>query len=134
MAEYDLHAVAFPTLDGAQIAALGQCMGASLKRFRAGEKLLECGARDFKFFVVKSGEIEIFDQSGDTPKTVAIHRPGEFTGDVDMAHLTGGPSVVSAVARGDCEVYEVSADALRQLLNRCPDLGDAILQAFIARR
>lgn len=132
MAEYDLHAVAFPTLDEAQIAALGRCVEASLKRFRAGERLFECGARDFKFFVVKSGEVEILDQSGDMPKTVTVHRPGEFTGDV--AHLTGGPSVVSAVARGDCEVYEVSADALRQLLNRCPDLGDVILQAFIARR
>jgi thioredoxin reductase (NADPH) len=131
---YDLHAVAFPTLDEAQIAALGRCAGASLKRFRAGEKLFECGARDFKFFVVKSGEVEIFNQSGDTLKTIAVHRPGEFTGDVDVAHLTGGPSVVSAVARGDCEVYEVSANALRQLLNRCPDLGDVILQAFIAQR
>ena len=51
-----------------------------------------------------------------------------------MAHLTGSPAVVSAVARGDCEVYEVSRDALRQILNQCPDLGDIILQAFIARR
>ena len=51
-----------------------------------------------------------------------------------MAQLTGSPAVVSAVARGDCEVYEVSPDALRQLLNHHPDLGDIILQAFIARR
>ena len=57
---------------------------------------------------------------------------GQFTGDVSQ--LTGGPAVVSAVARGDCEVYEVSGDALRRLLNQCPDLGDIILQAFIARR
>jgi thioredoxin reductase (NADPH) len=32
------------------------------------------------------------------------------------------------------EAYEVSRDALRQLLNHHPDLGDLILQAFIARR
>jgi thioredoxin reductase (NADPH) len=132
MAENDLHAVAFPTLDEAQIAAVGRCAGASLKRYRDGQTLFQVGERDFKFFVVKSGEVEVLDESGETPKTVAVHRPGEFTGDV--AHLTGSPSVVSAVARGDCEVYEVSADALRQLLNRCPDLGDVILQAFIARR
>src|SRR5207249_5444186 len=48
--------------------------------------------------------------------------------------LTGGPSVVSAVARGDCEVYEVTAEGLRQILNLHPDLGDIILQAFLARR
>ena len=55
------------------------------------------------------------------PKTITIHRPGEFTGDV--AHLTGRPSVVSAVARVDCEVYEVSAEGVREVLNRCPDLA-----------
>jgi len=51
-----------------------------------------------------------------------------------VTQLTGGPSVVSAVARGDCEVYEVTAEGLRQILNLHPDLGDIILQAFLARR
>src|SRR5207248_2540362 len=37
-------------------------------------------------------------------------------------------------ARGDCEVYEVSGDALRSALNQCPVISDLILQAFIARR
>ena len=72
------------------------------------------------------------DDSGDAPKTLAVLGPGEFTGDV--AQLTGSPAIVSAVARGECEVYEVSPDALRQLLNHHPDLGDVILRAFIARR
>ena len=43
-------------------------------------------------------------------------------------------SVISAVARGDCEVDVVSRDALRGALNQCPVLSDIILQAFIARR
>jgi thioredoxin reductase (NADPH) len=132
MAENDLRAVAFPTLDERQIAALGRCAGAVLKRYHAGEKLFEVGDRDFKFFVIKSGEVEILDESGEMPKTVTVHRPGEFTGDV--AHLTGRPSVVSAVARVDCEVYEVSSEGVRRVLNQCPDLGDIILHAFIARR
>jgi thioredoxin reductase (NADPH) len=132
MAEHDLNAVAFPTLDRAQIAAVGRCSGASLKRYRDGQRLFEVGDRDFKFFVVKSGAIEILDESGETPKAIRVHGPGEFTGDV--SHLTGSPSVVSAIARGDCEVYEVSADALRHVLNQASDLGDVILRAFIARR
>jgi thioredoxin reductase (NADPH) len=90
------------------------------------------GERDFKFFVVKSGGVESIDESDESPKTVTIHRPGEFTGDV--AQLTGSPSVVSAIAHGDSEVYEISAEAVRQVLNICPDLADIILQAFLARR
>jgi thioredoxin reductase (NADPH) len=132
MAELSLHAVAFPTLDEAQIAQFGRCAGASTRRYQDGQTLFRVGDRDFKFFVVKSGTVEIVDESGETPKTVVVHRPGEFTGDV--SHLTGNPSVVTAVARGDTEVLEVSAGALRQVINQCPDLSDTILQAFITRR
>src|SRR5258708_4605820 len=120
MVEHDLYAVAFPKLEEAQIASLGRCSLTTLKRYRDGEKLFEVGDRDFKFFVIKSGEVEIVDESGEAPKTIAVLRPGEFTGDV--AQLTGGPAIVNGVARGDCEVFEVSPDALRQLLNNHPDL------------
>ena len=118
MAEYNLHADAFAKLDEAQLASLERCPLTKLKRYRDGEKLFEVGDRDFKFFVVKSGAVEILDESGETPKIVTILRRGEFTGEV--AQLTGGPSIVSGVAQGDCEVFEVSSDALRQLLNDHP--------------
>jgi thioredoxin reductase (NADPH) len=132
MTETTLRAIAFPTLDEAQMGKLAACTGASLGRYPAGTPLFEVGDRDFKFFVVKSGEVEIVDETGDTPKTITVHRPGEFTGDV--AHLTGSPAAVSAIARVTTEAYEVSDDALRQVLSQCPDLGDVILQAFTARR
>jgi thioredoxin reductase (NADPH) len=127
-----LRAAAFSTLDEVQVAELRRCTGASLERYPAGRALFEVGDRDFKFFVVKSGEVEIQGASGESPKTIAIHRPGQFTGDV--AHLTGTPSVVRAIARTDCEVYGISPAGLRDLLTNCPELGDVILQAFIARR
>ncbi|HZY87274.1 MAG TPA: cyclic nucleotide-binding domain-containing protein [Gemmataceae bacterium] len=132
MAEPDLRAVAFPTLDEAQLAALGRCAGATPQRFRDGQRLFQAGDRNFNFYVVKSGAVEVLDESGDTPKALTVHRPGAFTGDV--SHLTGDPAVVSAVARGDTEVYAVSPDRLREVLNQCPDLSDLLMQAFIARR
>ena len=121
-----------PSSTQAQIAALEHCAGVSCKRYQDGQKLIEAGDRDFKFFVIKSGEIEILDESGETPKTIVVLRRGEFTGEV--AHLTGGPSLVSAVARGDCAVCEVSTEGVRQIINQFPELGDVIMQAFIARR
>jgi thioredoxin reductase (NADPH) len=132
MAEYDLHSIAFPTLDEAQIARLSNCTTGVTRFFDNGQTLFAVGDRDLKFFVVKSGEVEIIDHSGDKPKQVTVHCKGEFTGDV--SHLTGAPAIVSAVARGRCEVIEVSGQALRRVLNLCPDLSDIILQAFIARR
>ena len=132
MDEHNLQSVAFPKLDETQISQLARCTDAAPKLFRDGQVLFAVGQRNMNFFVVKSGEVEIVDRSGDEPKTVTIHRQGEFTGDI--SHLTGLPAVVSGVARGDCEVYEITGDALRNALNRCPDISDIILQAFIARR
>jgi thioredoxin reductase (NADPH) len=132
MAEYDLQSIAFPTLDDAQITRLSGCTAAVPRSFQDGQALFAVGDRDLKFFVVKSGEVEIVDYSGDEPKRLTAHRRGQFTGDV--SHLTGAPAVVSGIARGHCEVLEVPGEALRRLLNQCPDLSDIILQAFIARR
>jgi thioredoxin reductase (NADPH) len=132
MAEHNLEAIAFPTLGEAQVARLGRFAGTQPKKFRAGEALFRCGDRDSKFFVVKSGEIEIIDETGEKPKAIRTVGPGQFTGDV--GHLTGDPKVVSGIARLDCEVYEISVETLRQILNQDTQLSDIILQAFIARR
>jgi len=132
MAEQDLQSIAFPTLDEAQIAELGRFADAVPRLYRDGQTLVAVGERDFKFLVIKSGEVEIVDHSGDEPKTIVVHHPGQFTGDVSL--LTGGRAMASAVARGDCEVYELTREALRQVLNQRPALGDLLLQAFIARR
>ena len=132
MNENNLLSVAFPTLDESQIGKLAVCTDGEPKLFRDGETLFKVGDQNMNFFIVKSGEVEIIDYSGDEPKTVTIHRKGEFTGDI--SHLTGLPAIVSGVARGDCQVCEVSGDALRRVLNQCPVISDIILQAFIARR
>src|SRR4051794_863737 len=105
MAEQNLDAVAFPRLDEAQLASLGSCPLTALKRYRDGETLFEAGERNCWFFVIKSGEVEILDDSGEAPRTIVVLGPGQFTGEVGQ--LTGSPSFVRGVARGDCEAYEV---------------------------
>lgn len=52
MADQELKTAARPRLDDAQLEQLGHCAGASLQRYRDGERLIEIGDRDFKFFVV----------------------------------------------------------------------------------
>ena len=70
MDAHDLNAVAYPKLTRPRWRPSGAAAAATLKRYRDGESLFEAGDRDFRFFVVKSGEVEIVDESGDVPKTV----------------------------------------------------------------
>jgi thioredoxin reductase (NADPH) len=132
MIQQELHAVAFPILSEAQMSRLGECGEAQVMRHQAMQTLFEAGDRDFKFFVIRSGEVEILDTSVDAPKVVTVLRPGQFTGEV--SHLAGGPSPVTGRARTEVEVFEIRSEQVRHLLRRCPELGDLILQAFIARR
>jgi thioredoxin reductase (NADPH) len=132
VAEHDLRSIAFPKLGDDCLAALGKCRLTVRQRNRDGEALFRAGDRDGKFFVVISGRVEIVDETGDTPKTVTVHEPGYFAGDVSL--ITGRPAVVSGYARGETEVYAVSREALREILNAHPDLADVIFQAFVARR
>ena len=97
MAAKHLDIDAFPTLDERQMASLAKCELASLHQFHDGERIFETGDRDLSFFVVKQGQIEIVDESGDVPNIIKILGRGEFTGDVSQ--LTGGPSLVSGIAR-----------------------------------
>src|SRR5947207_12534034 len=132
MAAQDLNAMAFPKLTEEQITQLARYAGTTTKTVRAEEALFRAGDRDAKFFVIKSGELEIIDVTGDQPKTIRVQGSGDFTGDV--GHLTGSPKVVNAIARSDCEVYEMSEAELRKILNEDPEMSDLILQPFIVHQ
>jgi thioredoxin reductase (NADPH) len=132
MAEVDLNVVAFPKLTPEQTAEIAECSRASRLHFPTGDILFQVGDRDFPFFILESGRVEIYDTSGDTPQILRTHEAGDFTGDV--SHLTGRPAILSGVAAEPTDVVAIPGDALRDLLNVCPTLGDVILKAFIARR
>ena len=63
---------------------------------------------------------------------IATHRPGQFSGDIDL--LTGRPVIVTAVARGKTRVLCVPGSQLRLLLNRVPSFGEKLIIAFTRRR
>src|SRR5260221_3879754 len=121
--------VAFPRLDETEIAALRKV--GTLRRLHDGEILVAAGDPAADFFVVLSGAVEIVDHTGDQPRQVAVHGPGEFTGSVSL--LKQWRTVSAAVARGNTEVLHVPTADLRRIIVDWPALGEIILKAFIAR-
>jgi thioredoxin reductase (NADPH) len=122
--------IAFPVLERPDIEALAE--RGREREVRAGETLFSEGSREFPFFVVLDGAIEIVEHSRGTPHTVVVHQPGEFTGDVDM--LSGRRTLVQGKAARDGRVLELSTDALRRAVDELPDLGATIVSAFLMRR
>jgi thioredoxin reductase (NADPH) len=124
------HQLAFPRLSESEVECLAGL--AEICSFDDGETIFQAGGRGLPFYVVESGGIAIVDESRAEPKTIVVHGPREFTGDVSL--LTDRPAVVSAYARGPCRAYCVSQAQLRQVIQEIPDLSDKLLEAFQTRR
>ena len=122
--------IAFPTLSEAEVERLATI--ATICSFEDGVLIFEAGLRGLPFYVVESGGIAIVDESAAEPKTIVVHGPREFTGDVSL--LTDRPAAVSAYARGACRAYCVSQAELRRVIQEIPDLSDKLLDAFQTRR
>jgi thioredoxin reductase (NADPH) len=117
----------FPTLTPAQVARIAPF--AVEKTFPDGASIWNQGLRDNPMFIVVEGEIDIL--SGEDV-LVASHRPGGFSGDVDL--LSGRPTVVKGRARGVTRVLELGQDHLRRLVQIDAELSEIFLRAFMLRR
>src|SRR6476619_6632977 len=106
------HHLAFPKLCESEVERLAGL--AAVCSFRDGELIFRAGQRGVPFYVVESGEIAIVDESADVPKTVVVHGPREFTGDVSL--LTDRPAAISAYAKGAVRAYCVSQAELRRVI------------------
>ncbi len=121
---------AFPELTDEELACIAEL--GTRRTFADGETLFEAGERDYPMFAIVSGHVAILDPSGDDVREVGVHGPRAFTGDIDL--LTGRPAVITAVARGGCEVHEVPACTIRRMLGELPEMSEKLLEAFRRRR
>jgi len=117
----------FPTLTPEQIARIAP-LGRE-RSFEAGEVFFEPGGTNRPLMVVLEGEIQILTNQG---TAIAVHRPGNFSGDVDV--VAGQPAVVLARASRAGRVLEIPAERARRLVQTDPELSEIFLRAFILRR
>lgn len=120
---------AFPKLSEDKISELAEF--GDRQSFKDGETLVKAGEKEFDFYIVKSGEVEVIDSSSGENRTLVTLGAREFVG--DLANLKGSPATGNVVAKNDCEVYAIPPDKLRRILNEKSGLSDLILQTFIAR-
>ncbi len=120
----------FPTLTPAQRARVAT--HGTLRRFERGERLVDAGAPSVPFFVVMEGEIQIVRPDGDPGTIIAVHRPGQFTGEANM--LSGRRSMMRTVGSAPGAAVELTREELLALVQIDPEIGDILMRAFIYRR
>jgi thioredoxin reductase (NADPH) len=120
----------FPTLTPRQIERIAT--HGSVRPIRRGEVLVEEGARVVPFFVVKAGQIQIVRPAGAAETLVAVHGPGQFTGEVNM--LSGRRSLFQLRATEPGEVIELDREHMAALVQTDAELSEIFMRAFILRR
>jgi thioredoxin reductase (NADPH) len=121
---------AFPRLTREQLETLSAA--GERRPVQPGEVLYAQGECSPDWYVVLSGKVAIQHRGGDETRTVRVHGPGRFLGELGL--LEGQPSFFSAVAAEPGEVLAVPIGELKRLVAGDPVLGDLILRAYLIRR
>lgn len=120
----------FPTLTESQVARIAA--HGHLRHLQPGEVLIEPGEPITRFFVVRSGHLEVVGGRGEASSVIAIHRPGQFTGDVGI--LSGRRAFVTVRAAEPTDVTEVDREHLLAIVTADNELSEILMRAFILRR
>ncbi|HYG63416.1 MAG TPA: ATP-binding protein [Thermoanaerobaculia bacterium] len=119
----------FPRLEGEVLQELVE-LGTELE-LQDGDRLFSEGDREYDFFVVLDGQVRITKRVGKEETLLAIHEPGEFTGEISM--LTGGPAIANGYAEGPVRVLRLDPNAFRRLMAECAPVARVVLTAMAAR-
>jgi thioredoxin reductase (NADPH) len=121
---------AFPRLAPEQIELLGA--DGTRHPTSAGDVLYRQGDPYEHFFIVLEGLVATVDGDEHSSRTIAVHGPGRFLGELSL--LSGQAAFSTAVVREPGEVMAVPVSRMRALVAQNRGLGDLILRAYLLRR
>jgi thioredoxin reductase (NADPH) len=120
----------FPTLSPSEVQRL--TVYGKIRHAKAREILIEQGEVHYPFFVILEGELDIVQPTDKGERTIAVHHPNQFTGEINM--ISNRRSLVIARMHTDGRLLQIEHDVLRTLIQTEADLSEIIMRAFILRR
>ena len=104
----------------------------TLERFTAGAIITRQGDPGDKFYVIRSGCVDILIDSGAGPKWVATLGKGDFFG--EAALLTGDPRNATVVAKNDLEVYSLGKEDFQSVIHASATFEEELRKALFSRQ
>lgn len=104
----------------------------AIEKLEKGTVVFERGEKTVDFFVVLSGNIEIYEHRRDGIKVFTVHGEKQFTGEVDL--FNDRKILVGGRMGEDGEVIRVNRASFRKLISAETDIGEIVMRAFILRR
>ncbi|MDQ7826638.1 MAG: mechanosensitive ion channel family protein [Candidatus Eremiobacteraeota bacterium] len=121
----------FKSLSPEAIASLTRSLRSEI--FPGGDVLFRQGDKGERFYIVKSGEVEVSvtNESGERLFTTALG-PGSFFG--EMSLLTGDARSATVVITREAELMSLGKKDLKELIARNPHMDEVICDAITDRQ
>ena len=120
----------FPKLTQAQLARLGT-QGHRLQT-RAGEILLDSGARPRGVFIVEAGSLDIQLPAASGYESLLLLTPGDFSGETNS--LSDSAALARICVKEGGSVVVIDTEQLRRIIQTDTELSELFMRAFILRR
>ncbi|MEM8969409.1 MAG: FAD-dependent oxidoreductase [Bacteroidota bacterium] len=122
--------IAYPTLLQSQIEQLQQY--GEVQPTEVDDILFQVGDKDYDWFVVINGALEIISNVDTNPEILAVRTDGQFLGEISL--LTGQTAFLTARVQQAGSVLRISSDKLREIIATNPQISELVLNAFLMRR
>lgn len=123
------HPELFPKLSEPELARLR--LHGRERDLNPGDRLFQEGDPTYQFYVVLAGQVKVTRRIGAEERLLAIHEPGEFTGEISF--MMGKPATATARAVTASRVLEVEPDTFKRVLAECSQGAAVILSAMAGR-
>jgi small-conductance mechanosensitive channel len=105
---------------------------AHFNRYGRGERVIEEGAKGDSMFIMLQGTAHVSVSRNGTAIRLGVMRPGDCFG--EMSLLTGEPRSATIRADGDCEVLEISKEAMAEVLRESPQYLTQLSELLAKRK
>lgn len=100
----------------------------TMQYFPAHYKLFEKGVLGSAMYIIKSGVVRIYNESGD----LATLKDNDFFG--EMALIESQPRMAGAETLSDCEIFVLNKEDFASLMQKSPDIAQKVQEAYQSRK
>ncbi len=94
-----------------------------------GEEIFKAGSPGDAMYIIKSGSVKVWIESGRRKKMVALLSDGEFFG--EMALIDGSPRSATVTSEGETELVKLPAEGLVKLKTEHASTGFKVLGVLL---
>jgi len=121
---------AFQSLTPSQLTGVADKM--TLERHYTNRTIIRQGDEGDKFYLIREGAVDIFNEDDEGKKFVCTLREGDFFGEVAL--LTNQPRNATVIAKEDVILYTLSKDHFKATLEASASFAEQLRQIFFQRQ